>query len=351
MAISAVADVCGAEKKRWVPVTIEVSDDIEPIKDLRNSTSAPDLGYAGAMLETSTLVAEWFYISNRVESAKLVRDAGAWVVRPWSANDCWQRGLAWVATKDRAALQKKYPHAMFIDPHAYFSFWKENGMKAILCLENYSVFTDVETGARTGDIETVTKVICDYVRWIVDNGYKDCVAGFECGNEAYWGNEPEKYGERWSAIIPEMKRIWPEMKIGIPLAPCARLRLFASHRKRQAARMVGDEPRHECTCRIACEVFARIPDAGRGIPHPCARRVEVKSASIIRHVRVSEVETQLHRAREAGTARPVADAVGIAFYEQRVVRDLDALAARQSEDVCPKPAVADRQRLLLPADN
>ena len=219
MAISAVADVCGAEKKkRWVPVTIEVSDDIEPIKDLRNSTSAPDLGYAGAMLETTTLVAEWFYISNRVESAKLVRDAGAWVVRPWSANDCWQRGLAWVATKDRAALQKKYPHAVFIDPHAYFSFWKENGMKAILCLENYGVFTDVETGVRTSDIETVTKVICDYVRWIVDNGYKDCVAGFECGNEAYWGNEPEKYGERWSAIIPEMKRIWPEMKIGIPLA-------------------------------------------------------------------------------------------------------------------------------------
>ena len=219
VAISAVADGYGAEKKkRWVPVTIEVSDDIEPIKDLRNSTSAPDLGYAGAMLESTTLVAEWFYISNRVESAKLVRDAGAWVVRPWSANDCWQRGLAWVATKGRAALQKKHPNKVFIDPHAYFSFWKENGMKAILCLENYGVFTDVETGVRTSDIETVKKTICDYVRWIVDNGYKDCVAGFECGNESYWGNDPELYGARWSEIIPEMKRIWPDVKIGIPLA-------------------------------------------------------------------------------------------------------------------------------------
>ena len=208
----------GAEAKKPWPLPIEIDAEAEPIKDLRNSSSAPDLGYAGAMLETSTLVAEWFYISNRVESAKLIRDSGAWVVRPWSANDCWQRGLAWTATKDRAALRKRHPHAVFIDPHAYFSFWKENGMKAILCLENYGVFTDVETGARTSDIETVTKVICDYVRWIVDNGYKDCVAGFECGNEAYWGNEPERYGERWSAIIPEMKRIWPEMKIGIPLA-------------------------------------------------------------------------------------------------------------------------------------
>ena len=200
------------------PITMEVDADAEPIKDLRNSTSAPDLGYAGAMLESSTLVSEWFYISNRVESAKLVRDAGAWVVRPWSANDCWQRGLAWVATKDRAALQKKYPYAVFIDPHAYFSFWKENGMKAILCLEIYGVYGDVEKGVRVNDIESVKKVICDYMKWIIDNGYKECVAGFECGNEAYFGNDPELYGARWSAIIPEMKKIWPDVKIGIPLA-------------------------------------------------------------------------------------------------------------------------------------
>ena len=204
-------------RAEW-PVTIIADADDTPIKDLRNSTSAPDLGYAGAMLESSTLISEWFYISNRVESAKLVRDAGAWVVRPWGANDLWQRGIAWTKTKDRAAMMKRYRNGVLIDPHAYFSFWKENGMKAILCLENYGVFTDVETGARTSEIDVVRKVICDYVRWIVDNGYKDCVAGFELGNESYWGHEPEKYGARWCEIIPEMKSIWPEMKIGMPLA-------------------------------------------------------------------------------------------------------------------------------------
>lgn len=204
-------------KKPW-PLPIEVNINDTPIKDLRNSSSAPDLGYAGAMLEVSTLVAEWFYISNRVESAKLIRETGAWVVRPWSANDTWQCGLVWAASKDKAALQKKHPHKVFIDPHAYFSFWKENDMKAILCLENYSVYTNAETGERTSDIEKVKKVICDYVQWIVDNGYKDCVAGFELGNESYWGHDPENYGQRWCAIVPEMKRIWPEMKIGMPLA-------------------------------------------------------------------------------------------------------------------------------------
>jgi hypothetical protein len=212
-----VAALALSSQAEW-PVTIIADADDAPIKDLRNSTSAPDLGYAGAMLESSTLIAEWFYISNRVESAKLIRDAGAWVVRPWSANDLWQRGMAWATTKDREAMMKKYRNGVLIDPHAYFSFWKENGMKAILCLEQYGVYGDAEKGTRVSDIETTKKVICDYVQWIVDNGYKECVAGFELGNEPYFGNDPELYGQRWSEIVPAMKSIWPEMKIGMPLA-------------------------------------------------------------------------------------------------------------------------------------
>ncbi len=216
--LSVIIAFAAAEARAAWPITILIDADEAPIKDMRDSTSAPDLGYAGAMLESSTLIAEWFYISNRVESARLIRDAGAWVVRPWHANDHWQRGMAWASTTNRPALQKRHPRSPMIDPHAYFSFWKENGMKAILCLENYGVFSDVEQGTRTSEIMDVKRVICDYVQWIVDNGYKECVAGFECGNEAYWGNEPEKYAERWCEIIPGMKRIWPEMRIGIPLA-------------------------------------------------------------------------------------------------------------------------------------
>ena len=216
--LAAIFAVFGARGEEKGPITIEIDAEEAPIKDMRNSTSAPDLGYAGAMLECGTTVAEWFYISNRVESAKLVRDAGAWVVRPWTANAHWQRGMAWAKTKDCAAMRARYRHDALIDPHAYFSFWKENGMKAILCLENYGVYTDVEKGASTNDIETVKKVICDYVKWIVDNGYTDCVAGFELGNEPYWGKNPEEYGARWSVIVPEIKRIWPEAKIGMPIA-------------------------------------------------------------------------------------------------------------------------------------
>lgn len=215
-----VSSVADGAKKKAEPVPIEIDAEYVPIKDMRNSTSAPDLGYAGAMLEPwGGRVAEWFYISNRVESAKLIRDVGAWVVRPWAANDLWQRGLAWEKTQDRAAMRERYRRGgALIAPQAYFSFWKENGMKAILCLEDNSVYTDAERGVRVNDLETVKTVICDYVKWIVDNGYTDCVAGFELGNEPYWGKNPEEYGARWSVIVPEIKRIWPEAKIGMPIA-------------------------------------------------------------------------------------------------------------------------------------
>ena len=218
LSVGALITAVGAEKKQG-PITIEIDAEEAPIKDLRNSTSAPDLGYAGAMLEPwDGRVAEWFYISNRVESAKLVRDAGAWLVRLWAANDLWQRGMSWATTKDRAAMRAQYRNGALIDPQAYFSFWKENGMKAILCLENYGVYADAEKGTSTNDIETVKTVICDYVKWIVDNDYTDCVAGFELGNEPYWGKNPEEFGARWSVIVPEIKRIWPEAKIGMPIA-------------------------------------------------------------------------------------------------------------------------------------
>ena len=70
----------------------------------------------------------------------------------------------------------------------------------------------------TSEIGIVKKTVCDYLRWIRDNGFADQVAGFELGNEPYWGKDPEVYGRRWCEIVPEMKKIWPDAKIGMPLA-------------------------------------------------------------------------------------------------------------------------------------
>ena len=218
--VALFAGICATLTVASAEAGIVLDVDAKPIKDQRNSSCAPDLGYAGTLMEGSfhNGVAEWFYVSNRVETARLFREAGVRFIRQWSANERWQLGLAWARAKDRAAMAKRYKKSALVDPRECFSFWKENDVKVLLTLENYGVYTDVEAGKSTNDLETVKKVICDYVRWIIDNGYKGCVAGFEMGNEPYFGKDPEKYGARWSAIVPEIKRIWPEAQIGLPVA-------------------------------------------------------------------------------------------------------------------------------------
>ena len=63
------------------------------------------------------------------------------------------------------------------------------------------------------------KVICDYVRWIVENDFTGVVGGLELGNEPYGMpvNKAEEYAERWTVIVNEIKKIWPKAPIGIAI--------------------------------------------------------------------------------------------------------------------------------------
>lgn len=202
--------------------TIELDPENELVKDQRQSLSAPDLGYAGSMMEFGHDLCEWFFVKDRENFAKMMREGGAYVLKEWNANDRWQVGKAYADAKtpeEKDAIRKRHSRGGFVeDPKTWFSFRKENNMKVHLCLEQYGVYTDVAKGARTNDLAKVKTVICDYLKWILDNGFKDQVAGFELGNEAYFGNDPEIYGARWSEIVPAMKAIWPDAKIGMPLA-------------------------------------------------------------------------------------------------------------------------------------
>lgn len=192
------------------------------IKDHRTSTAAPILGYAGTMVEYPDEMLQWFFVKDRANTAKAMKEAGAKLVKEWNAVAHWQVGMAYKNAKsdrERAAIRKRHHLGNFLgDPAKIFSFRKENGMKIFLCLEQYSVFTDVASGSKTNDIETVKSVICDYLKWIRKNGFADQVAGFELGNEPYWGKDPEEYGKRWCAIVPGMKKIWPDAQIGMPIA-------------------------------------------------------------------------------------------------------------------------------------
>ncbi len=209
-----------ADKAQDFVIRLDAAKDF--IKDHRDSAAAPILGYAGTMVEYPDEMLQWFFVKDRANTAKAMKAAGAKLVKEWSAVAHWQVGMAYANAKsdqEREAIRKRHHGGHFLgDPERIFSFRKENGMKILLCLEQYSVFTDVASGSKTNDIETVKNVICDYLKWIKTNGFADQVAGFELGNEPYWGRDPEVYGKRWCAIVPEMKKIWPDAQIGMPIA-------------------------------------------------------------------------------------------------------------------------------------
>ena len=224
VAMCSAADAGGSAPSREAPdaFSMRIDPDGDFIRDCRESTCGQPLGYAGSMIEYPDSMLQWFFVTNRAETARMLKAAGARLVKEWHALDRWQAALAYANAKDavaRAALRKRFGRQGFLgDPKVWFSLRRENGMKVLLCLEQYRVYTDPVSGAKTNDIEVVKNTICDYLRWIRDNGFADQVAGFELGNEPYWGKDPEVYGRRWSAIVPAMKKTWPDAKIGMPLA-------------------------------------------------------------------------------------------------------------------------------------
>jgi hypothetical protein len=227
-----VAIACACQMKRQDekerPVrTITLNLSAKPIRDISQSSSSPILGYAGAGVHGGE-DAKWLFETHRKEAAAVFRKCGARFVRQWNAVRQWQFGAGALFVRDRKTGKAKNRFAhMTTDMYNAFSFYKEYGIKVVLTLENYGSITNFETLASTSDINYVKKDICDYVKWIVDNGFKEVVAGFELGNEPYWAGRrmftdpnctPERFGERWCAIIPEIKKIFPECKIGMPLA-------------------------------------------------------------------------------------------------------------------------------------
>lgn len=220
--LSAAWLAAAAATARGADFTIALDPAADLVKDLRESTCGTGLGYAGTLLEFPTETTSWFFEKDRAATAAALRDCGARLVMEWSALDKWQIGRAYAAADaaGRDAIRARFGRGegLLADPARWFSLRRENGIKVILSLEQYRVWTDPAAGAATEDLATVRETICDYLRWILDNGFKDQVAGFELGCEPYWGHDPEAYGRRWSEIVPAMKRIWPDAKIGLPLA-------------------------------------------------------------------------------------------------------------------------------------
>lgn len=184
--------------------TIELDGTKAPIKDLRANTCSPVLGYAGVMCEGGN--PWWLFQDHPDYTAHAFRQSGAWFMRQWDANGWWEKGMLGVVERGKKAMEPKY----------LYDFLVKNDLKALFTIEQWNSI-DPATGKRTNDICVVKRRIADYVRWIKDNGYEGVVAGFELGNETYFDSHSERIGSRWCEIIPEIRKIMPNVKIGIPL--------------------------------------------------------------------------------------------------------------------------------------
>lgn len=188
--VSAAALTVGAAPAPAAPkpdMTVRFDLKMPTFRDLSESSAFPTLGYAGCIADEGDRYFDEFFVKSPDRTWEVFKGAGARLVKEWGADGRWERD------KERAKIS--------------FSWRKKHGVKALLCIEN---------NGRT--INDARRRILGFVQWIVDNGFTDQVAGFELGNEPYWGSAPERFARRWAEIVPGIKKIWPEAQIGFAIA-------------------------------------------------------------------------------------------------------------------------------------
>ena len=206
MTLAAVA--AGLAQVAQADFEINIDPGAQPIRDARRSTCSPLVGYAGSgvTIAKGGGSEEYWFVTNRVEMARAMKEAGAWFQRVWGANQWFAHRAPnpYPADSDDKEIQKKRKAYRQSSPEAAFRFWKENGFKVLFTLETWGG-------------EKSRNEILEFVRWIVDNNYKDVVAGFELGNESYYSPKYPNLAPEWTLIVNEIWKIWPKVPLGINL--------------------------------------------------------------------------------------------------------------------------------------
>lgn len=175
-------------------MTIDLDLKAKPIKDMKTTANGVAMGVNGAMEAWLCGVDgndDILYVSNKVETARIYRQAGLRVMRLQGMNTWWNSRMK--RTKDG-----KYP---LTNPTAAFDFWKANHVKVFVCLEC----------ASQPEVANCLEII----KWIADNDYKDQVVGIEMGNETYASKNYYKRAEFWPQVIDGAHKFWPKLSFGI----------------------------------------------------------------------------------------------------------------------------------------
>ncbi len=172
----------------------------KPMRDLSKTTSKAIVGYISAMHAYGD---DYWFVSNKYETASVMKKAGCYNTATWSSDQ-------WFARRNDPNPKNR------TNPKAQFDFWKQNGFKVLIGLS--------PIGPKQAADEKVFKSIVDdkvgFVKWIIDNGYKDVVQGFELGCATYYMpyDRQDALIKLWTALVPEILKIWPKCPMGVPVA-------------------------------------------------------------------------------------------------------------------------------------
>lgn len=161
----------------------------KPFRDLRKIGCDHGIGFRVAPeIFWSAADDDWWFVTNRLETARALKQAGAHLLRLEDVNRWFRRR--------NAADPKMRPS----NPKAAFDLFRANDIKVLVCLECAS------TNAVDESLEIV--------QWLVDNGYKDVVAGFESDDESLDGQRSEALAQCWADFLARAEKIWPKLPRG-----------------------------------------------------------------------------------------------------------------------------------------
>ena len=192
--------------------SIDVDLGVKPLKDMSKTGCNQGMGFNAALEQVWSVGGDdYWFVSNRVDTSRILREAGANLLRLQCMN-------SWFGRRNDPDPRKRS------NPKAAFDFYKANGIKVFVCLECWSKEAVEE------DVEIV--------KWIVDNDYKDVVAGFEMGNETYGSPKYPSLAPFWTEFIDRAEKIWPKLPLGMNIGELFELNPDIAHMK---ARIMADE--------------------------------------------------------------------------------------------------------------
>lgn len=177
-------------------VKLDLDLKAKPIKDMRTTANGVAMGVNGAMEAWLSRIPgndDILFLSNKVETARAIRQAGLRVMRLQGIN-------SWFNNRNKRTKDGKYP---LTNPKAAFDFYKANGIKVFVCLECKS--------------QPAVSNCLEIIKWIIDNDYKNQVVGIEMGNETYADRRYHTYAQFWPQVIDGARKMWRDLPFGITL--------------------------------------------------------------------------------------------------------------------------------------